>query len=126
MHRSPREYTTGGSAARAQRIPRLRLLLSLTLITVLSSACATTLGAITGPVTGPITTLKHTWGAPRWAMVLVLPISSVLGPALGLVQGIRCDLGFVQNGAYGVDGHAPFALIFDPSAPLPPAESMRD
>ena len=123
MHRSQRQHSPGGSAARAHRSPRGRLLLSLTLVTVLSSACATALGTITGPVTGPITTLRHTYGVPTMAMPLVLPIAVVLGPALGLIQGIRCDLGLFQTGYYGVDGHPPFGLIFDPSKPTPPAES---
>ena len=96
---------------RSLSLPAVALLASFTL-----SGCATVVGTVAGPVTGPITAVKHTDGVPKWAWPLAIPAAVAIGPFLGMVQGISCDVGFLRNGEYGVDGHPPFGLIFDPAS----------
>ncbi len=104
--------------ARPKTPPCTRLLGSLILaIAGTLPACATTVGTLAGPVTGPITYWNHTYGMGA-AKPFLLPFMIPLGPLLGLVQGARADMGFVENGEYGVGDAPPFELVWDPSSPM--------
>lgn len=87
------------------------------LVCLALAACATTTGTVVGPVTTPIGFWRYTYGLPDWGKVIVMPFAVVIGPFVGLAEGVRCDVGWAQNLEYGADGHPPFSRVFDPIEP---------
>lgn len=88
----------------------------------LCTSCATVTGTVVGPVTVPIGFWNYSYAIPTWGKVLLVPFAIPLGPIVGFAEGVRCDVGFVQNLEYGVGGHPSFSRVFTPTAPEPDPE----
>lgn len=79
--------------------------------------CATTVGTVAGPVSANVSFFAHTHGTPTWLKPIAIPLVAMLGPLIGLINGVQTDLGFVEYGEYGAPGRRPFRSVLDPANP---------
>ena len=96
---------------------RSSIRVSLVIACLALTGCATTVGTVAGPVSANVSFFAHTHGTPPWLKPVAVPLVAMLGPVLGLINGVQTDLGFVEHGEYGAPGHRPFRSVFDPANP---------
>jgi hypothetical protein len=106
-----------GSDACRTRWGRRAAIALVVILGFLPTGCATLLGLPFSPLSGAVSNVAHS--APEgwdvlWGYPLAVVMGAIWGPVVVTSVGISADLGWIGNGAYGVDGAPAMLDVFDP------------